>query len=310
MNKQIKTTDVQQENKKIAMRVSVVSIIINIALSILKFVIGVLAHSGALISDAVHSASDVLSTFVVIVGVNVSSKEKDEGHQYGHDRLECVAAIFLAVILCLTGLGIGWAGIEKIIGANTSPLEVPGMLALVAAAISIVVKEWMYWYTRGAAKKINSGALQADAWHHRSDALSSIGSLVGIAGARLGYPILDPLAAVVIALMVIKVAFDIGKDSISKMLDTSVDKETEVEIRQLVAAYPKVEGIDDLRTRTFGSSFYVDLEIAMDGAMSLQAAHSIAEEIHDALEEKYPTLKHCMIHVNPAGNPKERDSLS
>lgn len=293
--------ETQMSNKKIAMRVSFISIVVNIILSALKFVAGVLANSGAMISDAVHSASDVLSTFVVIIGVNISSKAKDSKHQYGHDRMECVAAIFLAVILFITGLGIGWSGVEKIVNASTTPIEVPGMLALVAAGISIVVKEWMYWFTRGAAKKINSSALKADAWHHRSDALSSIGSLIGIAGARLGFPILDPIAAVIIAILVVKVAFDIGKDSINKMLDSAVDEKTEEEIRTIVAGHPPVKSIDDLRTRTFGASFYVDLEIAMDGEMKLQDAHAVAEHIHDELEQTYPTLKHCMIHINPAG---------
>lgn len=168
----------ESSNKKIAMRVSVISIFVNLALSVFKFIAGVLANSGAMISDAVHSASDVLSTFVVIIGVNISGQKADHKHQYGHDRMECVAAILLAIILFATGVGIGWSGIEKIINADSHTLEIPGMLALVAAVVSIVVKEWMYWFTRAAANKINSGALKADAWHHRSDALSSVGSLM------------------------------------------------------------------------------------------------------------------------------------
>lgn len=182
----------ESSNKKIAMRVSIISIFVNIALSVFKFIAGVLANSGAMISDAVHSASDVLSTFVVIIGVNISGQKADHEHQYGHDRLECVAAILLAVILFATGVGIGWTGIEKIMDAESHSLEIPGILALVAAVVSIGVKEWMYWFTRAAANKINSSALKADAWHHRSDALSSIGSLIGIAGARMGLPILTP----------------------------------------------------------------------------------------------------------------------
>ena len=299
MEKNETNLNIQKDNKKIAMRVSVISIIVNIGLSILKFIIGFIAQSGALLSDAVHSASDVLSTFVVIIGVNMAHIEEDEKHQYGHDRLECVAAIFLSVILCLTGIGMGWTALQKIFGADTTPLAVPGALAIVAAAISIGVKEWMYWYTQNAAKRINSSALQADAWHHRSDALSSIGSLIGIVGARLGFPILDPLAALVIALMVIKVAFDIGKDSISKMLDTSIDKDLENEIRKIIDSHEAIIRIDDLKTRTFGASFYIDLEIAMDGNLSLYEAHSMAEHIHKELEGMYPTLKHCMVHINP-----------
>lgn len=290
---------IETSNKKIAMRVSIISIIVNVILSVFKFLAGILANSGAMVSDAVHSASDVLSTFVVIIGVNISGQRADKNHQYGHDRMECVAAIILAAILFVTGAGIGWTGIEKIMNVGEHSIEIPGMLALIAAVVSIVVKEWMYWFTRAAANKINSGALKADAWHHRSDALSSVGSLIGIAGARMGFPILDPIAAVVIALLVIKAAYDIGKDSISKMLDSSVDQKTEAEIQGIVAKQPGILRIDDLKTRTFGSKFYVDLEIAVDGDMKLREAHDIAENVHDVLEETYPELKHCMVHVNP-----------
>lgn len=286
-------------NKKIALRVSMISIVVNVVLSVFKFAAGILANSGAMVSDAVHSASDVLSTFVVIIGVNISGQKADHKHQYGHDRMECVAAIILAAILFVTGAAIGFTGIEKIIDSSKQSLEIPGVLALIAAFVSIVVKEWMYWYTRAAAIKINSGALKADAWHHRSDAMSSIGSLIGIAGARMGFPILDPIAAVVIAALVIKAAFDIGKDSIGKMLDSAIDEKTEEGIRDLIMKQQGVKRIDDLKTRTFASKFYIDLEIAVDGEMKLVEAHEIAENVHDTLEETYPTLKHCMIHVNP-----------
>lgn len=287
----------QEQNKHIANRISIISIIVNLFLSALKFTAGFLAHSGAMISDAIHSASDVLSTFVVMIGISISSKEEDDRHQYGHDRLECVAALILAIVLGITGVGIGYSAVQKIINAET--IEIPGKMALIAAVISIIVKEWMYWMTHAAAKKINSSALQADAWHHRSDALSSIGSLIGIAGARLGFPILDPIAAVIIAMMVIKVAFDIIKDSLDKMLDESIDKELIEEIQSKVLAHPEVYQIDDLRSRMFGASFYLDLEIAMDAEMSLRDSHEIAELIHNELEADYPALKHCMIHVNP-----------
>ncbi|MDO5577611.1 MAG: cation diffusion facilitator family transporter, partial [Fibrobacter sp.] len=176
--------------KALAMQVSTISIIVNVLLSVLKLLAGIFAKSGAMVSDAVHSASDVFSTFIVIIGVNLAGKESDKDHQYGHERLECVASVVLAVILAFTGLGIGIAAVEKVLKGDYSHLQVPGLLALIAAIVSIAVKEWMYWFTRGAAKKINSGALMADAWHHRSDALSSVGSFVGIFGARMGFPIL------------------------------------------------------------------------------------------------------------------------
>ena len=180
--------------QKTAMKISMVSIVGNILLSLFKALAGIVANSGAMISDAIHSASDVFSTIVVIIGIRLSGKESDKEHPYGHERMECVAAILLATILAATGLFIGWSAVEKITVQDDSALAVPGILALVAAVVLIAVKEAMFWYTRAGAKKIDSGALMADAWHHRSDALSSIGALVGIAGARMGYPILDAIA--------------------------------------------------------------------------------------------------------------------
>ena len=288
--------DVREEGK----RESGVSVTVKLVLSRLKLLAGIFANSGAMISDAIHSASDVFSTFIVMIGVNVSSKASDEEHQYGHDRLECVASIVLAVILAITGVGIGISGAEKILGTGDTKLEVPGLFALFAAVLSILVKEWMYWYTRGAAKKINSGALMADAWHHRSDALSSIGALIGIAGARLGYPVLDPIASVVICIFVIKASYDIFKDAIDKMVDKSCDEETEEKIRTLIRAQEGVIRVDLLRTRLFGAMMYVDVEIACDGTKPLSEAHAVAERVHDAIETEFPTVKHCMVHVNPA----------
>lgn len=288
------------EDEKIAMKVSGVSIIVNIALSLFKLVAGIVAHSGAMISDAIHSASDVASTFIVIVGVKMAGKKSDEEHQYGHERLECVSSIILAGLLLATGIGIGINGIEKIIdGTAGKDLLIPGKLALIAAVVSLVVKEWMFWYTRAAAKKINSGALMADAWHHRSDALSSIGAFIGILGARLGYPILDPVASVVICLFIAKAAVDIFKDAIDKMVDHACDEKTTEQIRETIEKVEGVERIDVLRTRLFGSKIYVDIEIAADDNLTLKEGHAIAERVHHNIENTFPEVKHCMVHVNP-----------
>jgi len=189
--------------RKIAERVSYITIAVNCILSVFKLIAGFLAHSGAMISDAVHSASDVFSTIIVIIGVRLSTKESDKEHPYGHERLECVAAIVLAMILFITGLSIGSQAITIIVSGEYQDLQAPGLLALIAAVMSIVVKEAMYWYTRFYAKKIDSGAMMADAWHHRSDAFSSIGSFIGILGAMLGFPVLDPIAAVVICFFIV-----------------------------------------------------------------------------------------------------------
>lgn len=288
------------ENGKIVMKVSINSMIVNVLLSIIKVIAGIVARSGAMVSDGIHSASDVFSTFVVMIGYKMSAKESDENHQYGHERIECVAALLLAIILCSTGIAIGYKGLLNIIYAEELNLEMPGMLALAAAIISIIVKEGMYWYTRNAARKVNSGALMADAWHHRSDALSSVGSMVGIIGARLGYPICDPLASVIICVFIVKASYDIFKDAINKMMDTACDVETMHKMKEVILAQKGVLKIDNMQTRLFGARIYVDVEIAVEGSMTLREAHEIAEEVHSAIEKNFEDVKHCMVHVNPA----------
>lgn len=283
----------------LAYRVSAVSIIVNLILSFMKLLAGIVASSGAMVSDAVHSASDVFSTVIVIVGIAVSRKKSDEDHQYGHERMECMASLLLAAVLALTGAGIGISGIRKIAGGNYGALAVPGVLALAAALISIAVKEWMYWYTRAAAKKINSGALMADAWHHRSDALSSIGALIGITGARMGYPVLDAVASVVICLFIEKAALDIFKDAMDKMVDKSCPDELVEQMKKVILGQKGVIAIDDIKTRLFGDKIYVDVEFSADGSKSLEESHAIAERVHGAIEKEFPTVKHCMVHVNP-----------
>ena len=206
------------KEEQVAMKVSRNSIAVNLMLSLIKLIAGILGHSSAMISDAVHSASDVFSTVIVIIGVRISNRESDKNHPYGHERLENVASILLAVILAATGAGIGYNGIRTIIsGTEGAGIVIPTALPLAAAVISIAVKEGMYWYTIRAAKEINSGALKADAWHHRSDALSSVGSFFGILGAKAGFPILDPLASVVICVFILKASYDIFMDSVGKM---------------------------------------------------------------------------------------------
>ncbi len=288
-----------KQEHNLAYKVSAVSIAVNLILSFVKLLAGILASSGAMISDAVHSASDVFSTIIVIVGVVMSRKKSDSNHQYGHERMECMASLLLAAVLALTGAGIGVNGIKKIVGGNYDTLAVPGMLALIAAIVSIAVKEWMYWYTRAAAKRINSGALMADAWHHRSDALSSVGAFVGIFGARMGYPVLDAAASVVICVFIGKAAFDIFRDAMDKMVDKSCSDELVGKMREVVQREKGVIRIDDMKTRLFGDRIYVDVEFSADGRKSLEESHDIAERVHGAIEREFPTVKHCMVHVNP-----------
>ena len=285
---------------KVVHKVSAVTITGNLILSVFKLMAGIVAQSNAMISDGIHSASDVFSTFVVIIGIKLASKEADKEHPYGHERLECVAAILLAMVLFLTGLAIGIEALKDILSGSYGDLQVPGILALVAAIVSIVSKEGMYWYTRYYAGKIDSSALLADAWHHRSDALSSVGALIGIGGARLGFPIMDSIASLVIFLFIVKAAYTIFMDAIDKMVDHSCDEETEKQIYECVMMNQEVLGIDSLHTRIFGNKIYVDIEIMIDGSYTLIRSHEIAEEVHDNIEKNFSKIKHIMVHVNPA----------
>ncbi|MBQ9458820.1 MAG: cation transporter [Oscillospiraceae bacterium] len=286
------------EENKIVNRLSRIGIFGNVLLAAFKLFAGLLGSSGAMVSDAVHSLSDVFATFIAWIGVRLSKQEEDAEHPYGHERLECVASLLLALILAGTGAGIGWSGVRKLLWERGS-IEVPTMLPLIAAVVSVAVKEGMFRYTMHYAVKLDSAAFKADAWHHRSDALSSIGSFIGIGMAKLGFPIMDPLAGLVICALILKVAFDIGRDALNKMLDTSCGKAFEQKLRAFIASQSGVERIDLLRTRQFGNRIYVDLEIAVDSDFSLRDAHEIAERVHGAVEREFANVKHVMIHVNP-----------
>ncbi len=286
-------------NAKIAYRVSFVTIVGNVVLAVFKFLAGIIASSSAMVSDAVHSFSDVFSTIIVIIGVKISSRESDASHRYGHERMECMASMGLATVLFATSLGIGYTGLTKIISSDYSSLATPGLLALIAAIVSIVAKELMYHYTMHTAKRINSSSLKADAWHHRSDALSSVASLIGIGGAMMGVKILDPIVSIIICLVIVKAAFDILKESIDKLVDKSCDEETIKKMEETVLSIDGVLDLDDIKTRLFSNKIYVDIEICADGDLTLWDAHEIAENVHDKIEEDFKDVKHCMVHVNP-----------
>lgn len=276
-----------------------VTIIINFALAAFKLLAGIFGNSYALISDAVHSASDVFSTVIVLIGIKISAKKADKNHPFGHERFECVAAILLAAVLFATGVGIGYSGVENIVTGEYKNFAVPGIVALVAAAVSIVVKEGMFWYTYIAAKKVNSSALKADAWHHRSDALSSIGSLIGVIGGLCGVKILDSIACIVICLLILKASIDIFRDAVKKMTDEACDEKTEKEIREFISSCEGVMRVDKLLTRMFGNRIYVIAEIACKRDLPLYEAHSIAESVHKGIENGFPLVKHVTVHVNP-----------
>lgn len=295
-----------KDTSRIAVKASVVSIVGNFLLSAMKLVAGILANSGAMISDAVHSASDVFSSVIVIIGIKISSREADASHPYGHERFEPIVAGLLSMLLAVTGFEIGKNGITTLINGHYEELTVPGILALIAAIVSIVSKEAMFQYTRIQAKKIDSSALMADAWHHRSDSLSSIGALIGILFARNGLPVMDSVASIVICLFILKAAVDIYRDSLDRLVDKSADEETTARILEEISKTDGVLQVDDLKTRLFGNRMYVDVEIAADPSLTLEESHTIAENVHDRIEEAFPETKHCMVHVNPVISPEGR----
>ena len=287
------------DNKKIANRVSIVTIIGNILLAVIKFIAGIVGNSMAMISDGIHTLSDILTTVIAVVGIHIASKEDDNSHRYGHERFECIASILLSFLLFMTGFEIGLSGIKTIINGSYADIAMPGILAIIAAVISIIIKELMYQYTIRAAKKIESDALKADAWHHRSDAISSVGALIGIILSRCGYKIFDSIASILISILICKVAIEIFMDAMDKLVDKSCDEETVNKIRKVILNEKGVLGIDDLKTRIFGSKVYVDVEISADGNKTLKETHLIAEKVHDKIESKFTNVKHCMVHVNP-----------
>lgn len=289
----------EKNREQVSVRVSMHCLIGNAVLSAFKLFAGLFAHSAAMLSDAAESISDIFSTLIVIVGVKLAGKEADKEHPYGHERFETVAALVLSGVIFAVGIGIGWSGVQKIFAATDGALSAPGVLALVAAAVTIAVKEGMYWYVRAAAKKIDSSILLAGAWHHRSDALSSIGTFAGILGARLGLPILDPVACVITCFFILKTAIKIFRDSIDRMTDRACDDAFVEEIRAVILAQESVVGIDQIKTRLFGDKIYVDVEISMDEDAMLNEAHETAHRVHDAIEARFPKVKHCMVHVNP-----------
>ena len=284
--KKIKDPLPDKEEKQATARMAVVGVSGNVFLAVFKLAAGLLGHSAAMISDSVHTLSDVFATVIAFIGVSISRKEADEKHPYGHERMECVASWVLATILIITGAGIGYKCIRAIADGSYKQMQTPGLLPVIAAAVSILVKEAMFWYTMYYARKLRSSAFKADAWHHRSDALSSVGALVGIIGARKGFPV------------------GIFRDAVEKMLDTACDPKFEEELKEYVRDFSVEEnckiGLDLLRTRKFGEKIYVEMEINADGNMPLIQAHEIAEKLHEGIEQKFEDVKHIMIHVNPA----------
>ena len=288
--------------KNLAIHVSVISIVVNMILSILKLAAGIISRSGAMISDAVHTISDVFTTFIVMAGIHMSNKPSDQKHPYGHERFECVASILLSAALFAVGAGIGYEAFRKIIQGMAGQLHSPGLPALIAAIISIAVKEWMYWYTRDAALKIRSGALMADAWHHRSDAFSSIGTLIGISGAMfLGerWRVLDPITSLVVGIFIFGVAYKLARPSIQELLEMSLPEEVEQNITEKIQQTPGVIAFHHLRTRKNGNTFIIDMHIKVDPDSSIVKAHDIATQVEESLKTTFGKRTQVNIHIEP-----------
>lgn len=288
---------VERSNAKLGTKISLITIVINTALCVFKILAGVVGKSSAMLADGVHTLSDVMATFVVIIGLKLSSREADEKHPYGHEKFEPLCAKIISVVLLATGIFIGFTGVKSLISGKISE---PGLIALIAAGVSIVVKEGMYWYTIGVAKKIKSISMEADAWHHRSDAFSSIGTFAGIFGARMGIKVLDPIAGVVVSFFIIKVGIDFYIRAMKELVDESTDKETIQKIKSTALSTSGVINVNNLKTRIFGNKLYVDIEIAVDGDLSVKDGHNIAESVHDNIENGIENVKHCMVHVEPS----------
>ena len=302
--KRQKTTDMEDTDEKTRerkiYRVTIIGSICNLMLLIFKFVAGIVGQSAAMIADAMHSLSDFVTDIIVIVFVKISNKPQDKDHDFGHGKYETLATAIIGIILFFVGIGILWNGACSIWGVlHGEKLEEPGKIALYAALASIVLKEALYQYTRIVGEKVNSKSVVANAWHHRSDALSSVGTFIGIGGAIMGLEILDPLASLVVCGLIIKVAVEIYIAAFNQVIDRSADKETLEKIENTINSVSGVKHIDDVKTRMHGSKIYVDVEIAVDGSLTVYDGHKIAEEVHHKIEDTLPEAKHCMVHVNP-----------
>jgi len=289
----------QIENRqKIGMQVSRNIFLLNMILAVIKFTAGILAHSTVMISDALNNITDSVTTIIVFIGIRMGSKEADDDHPYGHERLESIASIIVGALILFTGVAIFYHAIQALI-TGTYEQNSPNVALLVIATASVIVKELMYRYTKIIATKIDSEAMLADALNHRADAFASLASIVGIAGVRMGFAFADPLLSLVICLFIFKVAMDTFKEAISKLVDTACDEETVELIKGVILDVEGVLNIDEMMTRMFGSRVYVDVEISVDENLSLKIAHDISEDVHDQVEAKFPKVKHCMVHINP-----------
>lgn len=281
-------------------KITVISILLNIGLTILKILAGILGNSTAIIADGLHSASDIITSIGILIGNKISRKPRDDEHQYGHEKAESLVSFILAAVLIGIALKIGYDGFKDLININN--ILVPNALPLIVALISIGVKEYQYQITIRVAKKINSSSLKADAWHHRSDAFSSIAAFIGIGGAMLGFKILDPIASIIVAIVVIKVGIEILKSACDELMDSSISKEDIREIKSLIDNNKKIYGIKDFKSRKYGSIAYIDMSIFIDKSKTLEEAHDIADSLEHSIISNLNYIKEINIHTEPYNN--------
>ncbi|WP_461613619.1 cation diffusion facilitator family transporter [Clostridium sp. Marseille-QA1073] len=283
-------------NYEEATKVSIITVIINTVLAIFKVAAGIVGKSSAMVADGIHTFSDIATTVVVIIGLKISNKDADEKHPYGHEKFEPEISKIVSLLLAGTGVFLAYNAIQILLSGN---LDTPKPIALYAALASIAVKEGMYWYTIVTARKVKSIAMEADAWHHRSDAISSVGTLIGIAGARMGFKFLDPVAGIIVSLILIKVGVEFYLKATDQLVDQSADEEVIKQIKEVATSIEGVKKIHDLKTRKFGNKIYVDIEIQVDKRITVEEGHHIANLVHDNIEDTIKDVKHCMIHVEP-----------
>ncbi len=282
-----------------AFGISLVNGVINIILAILKLTVGFLSSSDSLISDGIHSVTDVFSTVVVMIGIKLSSRRSDRRHPYGYERMECVAAVILSVAVFVTGIGIGVSGIKGILyGVPASSLSMGGA-AIATSCFAIAVKEAMFRVSRRVARRTGSSALMADAWHQRTDSLSSVGSLVGVIGMCCGVPLVDTVAGIGIAALIVKAAVEIFADAMRNMTDSACDESLQQEIAACVQAMDGVKALEEIKTRLFGNSVYAEVTVTVDGSVSSLAAYDIVQTVTNAVCVSFPVVKDCTVHIHP-----------
>lgn len=282
---------------------TLVGSVANLLLTVGKIIAGIIGKSSAMLADGVHSLSDLVTDVIVLIFIKISGKEQDECHQYGHGKYETFATMLISFALMMVGAGILWTGAKEVINSFRGlVIEEPSLIALYAALISIVTKEGLFWYTKIVGEKVNSQAMHANAWHHRSDAFSSIGTLIGISGAIfLGekWRVLDPIAGVIVSFFILKVAYDIAIPSIKELLENSLPQEIEKEIKEVIEGTAGVKGFHKLKTRKIGTIYAIEVHVQVNKDLTVESSHHIATQVENALRDKYGNHSHIGIHIEP-----------